>query len=62
MCPCTYTVAAKYYTQDDQEWPVEQLLAKRHRRGVTEYLVKWLGFTIDHNSWEPEHYISRPRS
>ena len=40
------------------EYEVERILdkrvTKRHRkRGAVEYLVKWLGYGHEHNSWEP---------
>ena len=36
------------------EYEVEQVLDSRLKRGKLEYLVKWSGYTDDHNTWEPE--------
>merc|ERR1712226_76953 len=36
---------------------VEELLNKRKRKGKIEYLVKWVGWTAPHNSWEPKSNI-----
>lgn len=35
----------------EEEWPVEELLAKWKRGKSVFYLVKWLGFGDDQNSW-----------
>jgi hypothetical protein len=36
------------------EFEVEKLLLHRIRkRGKTEFLVKWLGYPAEHNTWEP---------
>lgn len=36
---------------------VETILNKRVKRGVTEYLIKWLGYSNSENTWEPEGNI-----
>ena len=35
------------------EYEVEQILDSRLYRGNLQYLVKWLGYTEEHNTWEP---------
>ena len=35
------------------EYEVEQILDSRLYRGKLQYLVKWLGYTEEHNTWEP---------
>ena len=37
----------------DNEYEVERILGKRTKKGRVEYLVKWLGYQNDYNSWEP---------
>ena len=36
------------------EYKVEEVLDSRLKRGKLEYLVKWSGYTKDHNTWEPK--------
>ena len=36
------------------EYEVEEVLDSRLKREKLEYLVKWSGYTDDHNTWEPE--------
>lgn len=39
-------------------FPIERFLdhriSKRGRKASREFLVKWLGYGSEHNSWEPE--------
>ena len=35
----------------------ECILKDRFRKGQLQYLIKWKGYTSDHNSWEPEENI-----
>ena len=48
----------------DLEWEVEAILyhsiRKHKKRGkvVYDYLIKWKGFGIEHNSWEPEECLT----
>ena len=46
---------------DIEEYEVEAILAERIRRGVTEYLVKWKGYTTENNTWEPEDNITNAK-
>ena len=44
--------------EGELEYEVERVLDKRltkrsRRNNVVEYLVKWLGYGHEHNSWEP---------
>src|SRR3979490_2749808 len=36
------------------EYEVEEVLDSRMRRGVLQYLVKWMGYPREENSWVPE--------
>ncbi|XP_016959637.2 chromobox protein homolog 1 [Drosophila biarmipes] len=35
-----------------QEYIVEKILARRHYRGAVQYLVKWLYYSDEDNTWE----------
>jgi hypothetical protein len=37
----------------DEEWEVEEILDSRIQKRVLQYLVKWKGYTISDNTWEP---------
>jgi hypothetical protein len=39
--------------QDEPEWEVERILAKKVRRKELKYKVKWKGWPIESASWEP---------
>jgi hypothetical protein len=41
----------------DQVYAAERLLNHRTRRGKSEYLVKWKGWSAKHNTWEPVENI-----
>ena len=36
-----------------EEWIVEEILDSKMMNRKLHYLVKWEGFRIEHNSWEP---------
>merc|ERR1711997_1391263 len=42
---------------DDQVFAAEAITKKRLRKGRTEYLVKWKGWSPKYNTWEPEENI-----
>ena len=37
---------------------IERIVGKRQRFGHTEYLVKWVGFGSDENTWEPPAHLT----
>ena len=37
--------------KSDDIWPIERIVNTRKRRGITEYLVKFLGYTDAANTW-----------
>jgi hypothetical protein len=40
--------------EGDEEWLVDSVLDTRLSHGKRMYLVRWEGFTKEHDSWEPE--------
>jgi len=36
-----------------KEYEIEKILDERTFNGNTEFLIRWKGFTNDHDSWEP---------
>ena len=49
--------------EGELEYEVERILDKRinkqsRRRDSVEYLVKWLGYGHEHNSWEPAKVVA----
>ena len=45
----------------EQVFAVEAITKKRIKKSKVEYLVKWKGWSVKHNSWEPEENILDPR-
>ena len=43
---------------EDREYEVEQVLAKRRMSGGTFYLVKWTGYPYAEATWEPEAHLA----
>lgn len=44
---------------DDGEplWEIDRILDRRVRGRVTEYLVRWLGYDSEHDTWEPRRHL-----
>ena len=38
---------------EEEEWDVEEILDSRRTEGQLEYLIKWLDFGPEDNSWQP---------
>jgi len=46
--------------EEEVEYEVERIVGERRgARGKVEYLIKWTGYSSDHNSWEPAEYLKR---
>jgi hypothetical protein len=41
----------------EETYEVEKILDSKLLRGKLHYLVKWKGYTAEHNSWEPERNL-----
>ncbi|CAL4060098.1 unnamed protein product, partial [Meganyctiphanes norvegica] len=42
---------------DDEIFQIEKILKHRDRDDKREYLIKWLGYSSKHNTWEPEENL-----
>jgi len=46
----------------EEEWIVEEILDSKMMNRKLRYLVKWEGFGVEHNSWEPWDNLHAPES
>ena len=44
--------------EDSLEYQVEAIVDSRVRRRKTQYLVKWVGYPTEENTWEPEAHLA----
>jgi len=44
--------------EDETEYEVHSILEERHRKGVTEYKVRWKGYAAKSATWEPASNLS----
>ena len=44
----------------EEEWVVEEILDSKVINQKLRYLVKWEGFGMEHNSWEPRNNLHTP--
>jgi hypothetical protein len=47
--------------EGEMEFEVEEVVNARLQRGKLEFLVKWEGYTPDHNTWEPEEHLKNAK-
>lgn len=47
--------------EGNQEFEVDTITRKRQRKGETQYLVRWVGYGPDEDTWEPESHLSCPK-
>ena len=43
---------------EENIWEIESILSSRVRRKKVEYLVKWVGYGPDENTWEPYEHLT----
>ena len=41
----------------EEEYEVEEILGVRTRHGKLQWLVKWVGYGNEHNTWEPKENL-----
>jgi hypothetical protein len=51
---------AKKNVIEEEEFIVEEILDKRKRKGIIEYLIKWEGYGEESNTWEVESNLNCP--
>jgi len=44
----------------EAKWEVEEILDSRWHRRRFQYLIKWKGYSCEHNSWESASEVSVP--
>ena len=46
---------------NEEEWAVESVLDACVSHGKRRFLVRWEGFTAEHDSWEPEENLENAK-
>jgi len=47
--------------EEVKEWEIKKILNKRKIRGVDKYLVRWKGFTAEHDTWKKKEDLGNAR-
>ncbi|KAK6212977.1 hypothetical protein QIS74_03097 [Colletotrichum tabaci] len=47
--------------EDPDEWEVEEVVAHQGHGDDQKYLVKWVGWPVEYNTWEPLHHLKNAR-
>lgn len=47
--------------EGEPQYEVEEILNSKLERGKLYYLIKWKGYTDEHNTWEPEDNVDRAK-
>lgn len=42
---------------DNEDYTIEKIITKKKRGDTWLYLIKWVGFTEEENTWEPYENI-----
>jgi hypothetical protein len=43
--------------EDDNQYIIERILQHRSYKGRRQYLIRWLGYTMEDDTWEPASSI-----
>jgi hypothetical protein len=46
----------------EEEYVVDEVVDSRRRKGKLEYLVKWKGYTAEHDTWEPKENLDNAKA
>jgi hypothetical protein len=50
------------FLEEEEEWEVQEIHNAQTFDGALHYLVKWIGWLSEYNSWEPtEHLAKAPK-
>ncbi|EFX82496.1 hypothetical protein DAPPUDRAFT_9024, partial [Daphnia pulex] len=44
--------------EEEEEYIVEAIVDRRSKNGHVEYLLKWIGYSDEDNTWEPQKNLN----